>query len=63
MDTLVSCPCGHTLASHDAGGCCGERLRPCSCRCDRQAALEAAVRAVRSEPLPAGYLHPPADAA
>jgi hypothetical protein len=58
MDTFVTCPCGHTLATHDGGGCGGERLRPCGCRRDRTAALEAAVRAVRS-PYTTGYLPRP----
>lgn len=51
MDTLVSCPCGHTLAMHDGGGCSGERLRPCPCKRDRSGALEAAVGAARTQPL------------
>lgn len=59
MDTFVTCPCGHTLATHDAGGCCGERLRPCPCRRDRTGALEAAVSAVRA-PTDAGYVPRPA---
>jgi hypothetical protein len=51
MDTLVSCPCGHTLALHDGGGCGGERLRPCPCKRDRTGALEAAVGAARTQPI------------
>ncbi len=53
MDTLVSCPCGHTLAAHDGGGCTGERLRPCACKRDRSGALDAAVGAARTQSLAA----------
>jgi len=55
MDTLIACPCGHTLASHDAEGCFGERLRSCHCRRDRSTALDAAVSVVRTPQVPAGY--------
>jgi hypothetical protein len=51
MDTLVSCPCGHTLAVHDGGGCTGERLRPCACTRDRSSALDAAIGAARTQPI------------
>jgi hypothetical protein len=51
VDTLVNCPCGHTLALHDGGGCAGERLRPCPCPRDRVAALDAAVGVVRTQPV------------
>jgi hypothetical protein len=59
METLVNCPCGHTLSTHDGGGCSGERLRPCSCKRDRSGALEAAVTAVRTQPMPAPDAMPP----
>ena len=65
MDTLITCPCGHTLASHDTEGCFGERLRPCHCRRDRVAALDAAVNVVRSPQHAASLtllLRPPAQA-
>ena len=52
MDTLVTCPCGHTLASHDTEGCFGERLRHCHCRRNRTAALEAAIGAVQGDAVP-----------
>lgn len=55
MNTLVTCPCGHTLEQHDTGGCDGDRLRPCFCRRDRSLALEAAVGEVRSKPFAATY--------
>jgi hypothetical protein len=62
MEMLVSCPCGHPLASHDAGGCDGIRLRPCQCRRDRGAALEAAVHNARNEPAAARYVASPVPA-
>ena len=55
MDTLITCPCGHTLAAHDTDGCFGERLRRCHCRRDRATALDAAVHLVRTPQLPAAY--------
>ena len=55
MDTLITCPCGHTLAAHDTEGCFGERLRPCHCRRDRLAALDAAVNVVRTPQAPVAY--------
>jgi hypothetical protein len=64
MDTLVHCPCGHTLAGHDYAGCSGDRLRRCECERDRHAALEAAVDTVRSAPLfSGGYATSNGDAA
>jgi hypothetical protein len=60
MDTLGTCPCGHTLAAHDGDGCRAERLRSCACRRDRQGALEAAVRAVRTTVPDAGDVFPTA---
>ena len=51
MDTLVRCPCGHTLAIHDGGGCTGERLRPCHCKRDRSGALDAAVGVAKTQPV------------
>ncbi len=50
MDELVLCPCGHSMAQHDGGGCRGERLRLCRCARDRYAALEAAVDSAKSRP-------------
>lgn len=64
MDTLVQCPCGHTLARHDYAGCAGDRLRSCSCERDRHHALEAAVDSVRTAPVYNGvYVSRPGDAA
>jgi hypothetical protein len=51
METLVLCPCGHSLAQHDYAGCAGDRLRRCTCERDRHAALEAAVDSVRTAPV------------
>lgn len=51
MDTLVQCPCGHTLERHDYTGCSGDRLRECTCERDRHLALEAAVDSVRTSPV------------
>jgi hypothetical protein len=50
LDELVLCPCGHSMAQHDHGGCRGERLRACGCPRDRHAALEAAVDGAKSRP-------------
>ena len=47
---------------HDGGGCSGERLRPCRCKRDRSGALDAAVIAVRTQPV-AGLYPIPQDAA
>jgi hypothetical protein len=55
MDTLITCPCGHTLASHDTEGCFGERLRPCHCRRNRATALDAAVNVVRTPQVTNSY--------
>jgi hypothetical protein len=55
MDTLITCPCGHTLASHDTEGCFGERLRTCHCRRDRATALDAAVNVVRTPQVASPY--------
>jgi hypothetical protein len=55
MDTLLTCPCGHTLANHDTGGCFGERLRPCHCRRDRATALDAVVNGVRTPHVTGSY--------
>lgn len=55
MDTLLTCPCGHTLASHDTEGCFGERLRPCHCRRNRASALDAVVNGVRTPQSAATY--------
>jgi len=47
MDTLVLCPCGHAMASHDWEGCRGDRHRRCGCPHSRLGALEAAIYASR----------------
>ncbi len=47
MDSLVLCPCGHNMASHDWDGCRGDRFSTCGCRQSRQGALEAAIYASR----------------
>jgi hypothetical protein len=51
METLVLCPCGHSLANHDYAGCAGDRLRVCGCPRDRHYALEAAVSSARTTPV------------
>lgn len=60
METLVQCPCGHALARHDYEGCSGDRLRGCSCKRDKHAALDAAVDSVKTVAYPADYAVTPA---
>jgi hypothetical protein len=50
MKYLVFCPCGHALDRHASAGCGGDRRRPCECRSDQRAALEAAIERVRCDP-------------
>lgn len=47
MDSLVLCPCGHTMASHAGDGCRGDRFRRCACARARLGALDAAIDAHR----------------
>ncbi len=58
MDNLVLCPCGHSLANHEFGGCSGDRLGRCGCGRDRHSALEAAVDHARTTPVFGTYLQP-----
>ena len=48
MNYLVLCPCRHTIESHNAYGCKGERARRCTCRLAPGRALDAAIDVVRS---------------
>lgn len=51
MRYLIDCPCGHTVDRHVSDGCLGDtRLRNCSCIRSPDAALDAAVACVRSNP-------------
>jgi hypothetical protein len=63
MENLVLCPCGHALSSHEYAGCVGNRSRPCPCRRDRYAALEAAVDSVKTTPVYSSYSPGQPDAA
>lgn len=48
MGSLVACPCGHGVEDHTRAGCPGSPRERCDCRRSSQAALDAAVAAVRS---------------
>jgi hypothetical protein len=48
MDMMVLCRCGHPSALHGERGCRAGRYRPCDCRLDANAAIEAAVSAARA---------------
>jgi hypothetical protein len=48
MAPLVACPCGHGVEEHNRGGCPGTARETCTCKRTPQAALDAAVAAVRS---------------
>jgi hypothetical protein len=51
MESLVFCPCGHSLARHEWDGCAGDRSESCGCTLDRRSALEAAIDSVRTVPV------------
>ena len=48
MGSLVACPCGHGVEDHNRAGCPGTARESCTCKRTPQAALDAAVAAVRS---------------
>lgn len=56
MQRLVLCACGHDLGAHAARGCGGDRDRSCTCRCNEDEALEAAIERARIDPW--GYFTP-----
>lgn len=46
MDSMIDCPCGHSIAWHAHAGCADDH---CRCRLNRNDVLEAAIAAVRRE--------------